>query len=259
VRSLYLSLAAGVACLALLAVPPAARAQMRALPMGPRFTFNGATHTVPFSSRGFVPPRISATTVQSNWNYWANGGYPNIVAARGYNLARHDIASTNRYALYSSLYKSYGGYGYGYYNPYAFYGYGYYNPYGTYGYGYSNPYAAYAANPYTMYGNYGDAGAYPSQPTADAYPSTGLKQSGRMIDVGLYDNRFEPRSITITAGATVRWTNYDTRPRSVVSDTDLWESGPLAPGSSHSYTFSHPGTYTYRSDNPRVRGTIIVE
>src|SRR5262245_26011745 len=106
-RSLLLSLAAGAAALALLAAPPAANAQMRRLPMGPRFTFNGATHTVPFPSTVFVPPRINATTVQSNWNYWANGGYPNIAAAANYRLVRAELALANRYAVYGSLYNPY--------------------------------------------------------------------------------------------------------------------------------------------------------
>jgi plastocyanin len=219
-------------------VPAVARAQMRTLPMSPHATFRGATHAVPFPSNMFVPPRI------------------NPVLNRA---ALHDLVRANRYAMYATLH-----------NPYA------YNPSMMYSGGYnSNPYAMYAANPYMMYGSYGgyggyggygSNGGYNSYPSAapaanmDAYQPTGTKQTGRMIEVGVYDNRFEPRSITITAGATVRLTNYDNGPHTVTSDSGLWDSGQLSPGSSHSYTFSTPGTYRYHcSNHPRMAGTVVVE
>src|SRR5947209_295987 len=106
-RSLHRSLAAGLAALALLAVPAAAHAQIRVLPTAPHFNANGATHTVPFPSRVFVPPFINSTTVQSNWNHWAYGGYPNIVAAANTRLALHELALANRYAMYATLYNPY--------------------------------------------------------------------------------------------------------------------------------------------------------
>ena len=253
-RSLLMSLATGAA---LLAVPPAANAQMRALSMGPRVTFNGATHTLPFPSRVFVPPTINSTTVQSNWNHWANGGYPNIAAAANYRLAL-----ANRNAVYGSLYNPYTMYAY---NPYAMYAYGGYGGSGGYGgYGGSGGYGGYGGYGSGGYGSYGDYGSYqsPSMTSAntDPYSPTGTVQSGRVIDVGIYDNRFEPKSITVTAGATVRWTNYDIRPREVTDDGGALDSGNLAPGSSHSYTFSKPGTYKYHcSDHPRMTGTVIVQ
>ena len=49
------------------------------------------------AQRVFVPPTINSTTVQSNWNHWQNGGYPNIVAAANYRLA---LAN----GLYGNLY-----------------------------------------------------------------------------------------------------------------------------------------------------------
>src|SRR5262249_4748542 len=47
--------------------------------------------------RVFVPPTINSSTVQSNWNYWANGGYPNIVAQRAYTLALANAVFGNLY------------------------------------------------------------------------------------------------------------------------------------------------------------------
>ena len=67
-------------------------------------------------------------------------------------------------------------------------------------------------------------------------------------------------SITISAGATVRWTNYDLHTHTVTSDTGLWDSGELAPNNRHSYTFSKPGTYTYHCTvHPGMKGTVIVQ
>jgi hypothetical protein len=80
-------------------------------------------------------PTAPGTTIQSNWNYWAYGGYPNIAAARAYNLALANGLSGNLYNpigigtvppiyaspyLYNSFYNPalYGGGGYGG-NPYA--------------------------------------------------------------------------------------------------------------------------------------------
>jgi hypothetical protein len=86
----------------------------------------------------FVPPQINQSTVQSNWNHWSNGGYPNVIAAKAYNLA---LAN----AVFGNLYNPVGvGYVPPYYSPYLYSG---YNPalYGA-GYGYGgNPYATQAS------------------------------------------------------------------------------------------------------------------
>jgi plastocyanin len=246
-HSLLLSLAAGAATLALLAAPPAANAQMRALPMSPRVTFNGATHTRPFPSTVFVPPRINASTIQSNFNHWAFGGYPNLASASLFNTSLAYRRFYNPYAAYA-------------YNPYLTYAYNPYLLYGGYG-GYGGGYGGYGGG----YGSYQSqdmygGGGYGAMASPDAYTPTGTLQSGRLVDVGVYDNRFEPISITIKAGATVRWTNYDTQFHTVTSDDGLWDSGQISPGSSHSYTFSKPGTYKYHcSDHPRMTGTVIVQ
>src|SRR5262245_38162725 len=51
----------------------------------------------PAPAQVFVPPRNAGTSVQSNWNYWVNGGYPNPTNAA---LYRYTLAT----GLYGNLY-----------------------------------------------------------------------------------------------------------------------------------------------------------
>jgi hypothetical protein len=84
----------------------------------------------------YVPPRIVPTTVQTNPNYWVNGGYPNLQPFYGYggaynfNYIPPVVAPIyNPYPAYNPMYNA------GYYNPYMYTGGGYGG-----GGGYGNPY-----------------------------------------------------------------------------------------------------------------------
>lgn len=72
---------------------------------------------------------------------------------------------------------------------------------------------------------------------------------------------FSEKSITVQAGATVTWENYDSVPHTVTAVTGgAFDSGTLAKGKSFSYTFTKAGTYTYKcSIHPSMTGTVIVE
>jgi plastocyanin len=70
---------------------------------------------------------------------------------------------------------------------------------------------------------------------------------------------FGPASVTVAAGQTVTWTNADRVPHTVTADGGAWNSGPLAPGASFSFTPTRPGTYAYHcSIHPFMRGTVVV-
>ncbi len=78
--------------------------------------------------------------------------------------------------------------------------------------------------------------------------------------VALYDDRFEPATITVAPGATVRWTNRGAHKHTVTSATGGWDSGDLAPGQLYSATFTRPGTYEYFCRHHKdMKGTIIVK
>lgn len=63
--------------------------------------------------------------------------------------------------------------------------------------------------------------------------------------VRMTGSRFEPETITIAAGQTVRWFNDDTAPHTVTAIDRSWDSGDLSPGGSFERRFDTPGTYGY--------------
>ncbi len=71
---------------------------------------------------------------------------------------------------------------------------------------------------------------------------------------------FNPQRLTVTAGATVTWTNKDDIPHVVAAASALFRSKALDTDDSYSFTFTAPGTYPYFcSLHPHMTGTIVVE
>lgn len=72
---------------------------------------------------------------------------------------------------------------------------------------------------------------------------------------------YSPPTITVIIGVnnTVTWVNNDIAPHTV-TDTGVFDSGPINRGGSWSYTFTTPGTYNYHcSYHPWMHGTVIVK
>jgi hypothetical protein len=72
---------------------------------------------------------------------------------------------------------------------------------------------------------------------------------GATVDVS-FDNGFDPKTVTIALGDTVRWTNDSAAWCSVKSGMYVppdggWESGSIDPGTSYERTFNDAGTYPY--------------
>ena len=71
--------------------------------------------------------------------------------------------------------------------------------------------------------------------------------------------RYDPASLSITAGSTVTWTNNGSTAVTVTSPDGLFDSETLGPGSSFSYTFDTPGTFRYFCvPYPHMKGVITV-
>ncbi|MFA4850426.1 MAG: cupredoxin family copper-binding protein [Methanoregula sp.] len=74
---------------------------------------------------------------------------------------------------------------------------------------------------------------------------------------------FVPTPLTVKSGTTVTWTNQDSAPHTIVSDTGSpvsIVSDSLSTGASFTFTFTQPGTYTYHcSIHPSMKGTVIVQ
>jgi amicyanin len=90
------------------------------------------------------------------------------------------------------------------------------------------------------------------------------RAGGRTIKVDIKSFAFDPKTIAITRGDTVVWTNMDAAPHRVFSDigsvkTEL-DSPTLAKGDTYSHTFSELGTYAYHcSIHTSMKGEIIVD
>jgi plastocyanin len=78
---------------------------------------------------------------------------------------------------------------------------------------------------------------------------------------------FDPASITVRTGSTVRWINYDSttdpalyNPTHRISLETIKTSPLLSPQQGWSWIFDKPGSYEY-SDmiHPTLKGTVIVE
>ncbi len=79
--------------------------------------------------------------------------------------------------------------------------------------------------------------------------------------VNIENFAFNPAVLTIKKGTTVTWTNMDSAPHTVNSDTQ-WEldSGSLSKGQSFSHTFNEAGTFDYHcAFHSMMTAKVIVE
>jgi plastocyanin len=80
-------------------------------------------------------------------------------------------------------------------------------------------------------------------------------------EVAIDDFSFSPNTLTLSAGATVTWTNHDKVPHVVSSaDNQFKKSTVLKTGESFSHTFVTKGTHSYLcSIHPRMTGKIVIK
>ena len=93
------------------------------------------------------------------------------------------------------------------------------------------------------------------------------------LDVQISGYSFSPSTLTISVGDSVTWTNMDSAPHTVTSDSGSeLDSGTLSGsssggyyssstvGGSYSHTFATAGTYAYHCGiHASMEGTIVVE
>lgn len=80
-----------------------------------------------------------------------------------------------------------------------------------------------------------------------------------LVEVKVYDDRFEPASARVRAGGTIRWTwEHTGRPIAVSAQDPSFESPALSTGS-FDQSFNRPGSVAYQSKDGRSRGTVVVE
>ena len=95
---------------------------------------------------------------------------------------------------------------------------------------------------------------------ANTFAATPDDKSASEAAVKIDNFSFSPVTITIPAGTTVRWTNRDDIPHTVVSDDKTFKSKPLDTDEQFTYTFTKPGTYNYFcSIHPKMTAKVVVQ
>ena len=76
--------------------------------------------------------------------------------------------------------------------------------------------------------------------------------------INIQNYSFTPAALTVQKGATVTWTNNDSAPHQIKSDS--FNSSTLSNGQTFSFTFNNAGTFDYScAIHPSMTGQIIVE
>lgn len=80
---------------------------------------------------------------------------------------------------------------------------------------------------------------------------------GKIVEVKIQNSAFNPASVAILTGDTVRWTNKDSIAHTVRGlgfDSKVLEEGDI-----YEYLFTDAGTYNYNcSIHPSMKGTVVV-
>lgn len=96
-------------------------------------------------------------------------------------------------------------------------------------------------------------------PSSPAPSSVVSPPSSAKASVSISNFAFSPATLTVAKGTAVTWTNNDGAPHTVTSTSGAFDSGSLANGKSFTFTFSTPGTYTYRCNiHTSMTGQIVV-
>lgn len=86
----------------------------------------------------------------------------------------------------------------------------------------------------------------------------GCTSKGKTVDVKIQNASFNPDSISISSGDTVKWTNMDSGTHTVVGT--YFSSGNISSGKSYEHKFTKAGTYNYScSIDPSMKGVVIVK
>jgi len=97
-------------------------------------------------------------------------------------------------------------------------------------------------------------------PFQGTFAATPDDKSASEMAVKIDNFSFSPATITVAAGTTVRWTNRDDIPHTVVADDKTFKSKVLDTDEQFTYTFTKPGTYSYFcSIHPKMTGKVVVQ
>jgi plastocyanin len=96
-------------------------------------------------------------------------------------------------------------------------------------------------------------------PVRAAPPSTVRAAAASSTGVTIKDFEFAPKSITVSVGDTVVWTNNGPAVHTATADDGTFDTGNLAKGSTGSYRFTKAGKYSYHcSPHPFMKASVTV-
>lgn len=99
-------------------------------------------------------------------------------------------------------------------------------------------------------------------PVLGAHAAAPATHPAAVVQVTIQNFAFSPPMLTVAPGTKVVWTNKDSTPHTVTSDTSAWtDSGAsgIAQGQTFSFTFAKAGTYKYHcAFHPTMVATVIV-
>lgn len=96
--------------------------------------------------------------------------------------------------------------------------------------------------------------------TQPAPAQTPVTTTPAPVSVDIKSSTFVPGTVGISKGTTVTWTNDDGVQHTVTSISGAFDSGPIDPGKTYSFTFNQAGTFEYSCTNhPSIpHGKVIV-
>ncbi len=105
-----------------------------------------------------------------------------------------------------------------------------------------------------------------TQPSNTQQNPASTSQTARNYNIDIKNFAFSPNTITIKAGDKVTWTNQDSAPHTITSDSNsnsnsgTLNSQTLDASDTYTYTFNDKRIYNYHcSIHSGMKGTIIVE
>ena len=79
-------------------------------------------------------------------------------------------------------------------------------------------------------------------------------------EVWIQGMSFNPGTITVSPGTTIKWINKDNVTHTVTSDNNLFDSGSLSVNGTFSQSFPAAGTYGYHCTfHPYMTATVVVK
>jgi len=102
--------------------------------------------------------------------------------------------------------------------------------------------------------------ATPPTPAPQPAPIPAPKTQPAEAGVTVKNFAFSPADLTVSVGTKVTWTQDDSTPHTIVSNSGVFKSGTLNRGDKFSFTFTEPGTYPYHCGiHASMVGKIIAQ